>query len=390
MQPVKFISVVLLILFVTPTLASSFDEDEIRELISGKTAHIYHKKKDLNAKRYFSPDGTLYEEHEVKGFRKGSWTVEDNKLCFSLGNSGAKCRPFIEKNDEIGTSNKKGKKLIVVFEEIINGNIIKMPKNKTTGPAITEELVTIPTRKDVSQTFLLIQPSTKPKGVVILYPGHEGVVRFKKIGNKYNVDNVGGGLTASEKSRLFLSKAGYVVAVLAPPSDQSEGMDTDFRLSEEHAIDSQKVIEYLHTKYNQDVILQGHCRSSFSPSAVATRLKNNGIKGLILSSTRSQGKHGSVMSLQKNAITVPILLVHHKQDPCDGTPYKNINKVKSFYESSSRKVDLISVTGGDGDRPAFAPGCSGGHHAFKGQQKPVMKGIINWLNGNPIPETITD
>lgn len=379
----------LAVLLIIPGIGYAFDENDIREIISGNTIHMYHKKKDVKFTRFFSEDGVLFENHSEKGFRKGHWRINDTKLCFTLDDGQAKCRPFMEKDGEYGTGNKKGK-MMVIFENIEKGNHIVLPKNPEeaeNSSAVHEELVTIKTREDVTQTFLLFEPKGKPKGVVVLYPGHEGVVRFTQIGNKYDVDNEGGGLTANEKSRNILSKKGYVVVVLAPPSDQSYGLDTIFRTSDEHATDTKMVIEYLNKRYNQDVYLQGHCRSSFSPSSIATKLNNKGIKGIILSSTRSEGRHGSVLQLQKNVIKVPILLVHHTEDPCDGTPYSNIQKVKSFYESSSPKVDLISVSGGKG---GGSSGCNGGHHGFKGQQGSVMDAVVDWLDGNKFPSQINN
>ena len=383
----------LLAMLILPSVVLALEEDEIRDVISGKTAHIHHTKKNTYYKRYFGQDGILLEDHPDKGVRKGIWTINSNKLCTAFEGSSAKCRPFMEKDGNYGAGNKKGTKMNTVFERIEEGNQIKLPRGALQTadvPVIHEELVTINTREDITQTFLLIEPVGKPKGVIVLYPGHEGVVRFKKLGNQYIVDNEGGGLPAHEKSRQILSRAGYAVAVLAPPSDKLYGMDTDFRFSKLHANDAEKVIDYLNNKYNQDVYLHGHCRSSFSPSAVATQLKNKGIKGIILSSTRSEGKHGSVMDLQQGAIKVPILLVHHIDDPCDGTPYAKIHQVKSFYEVSAPKVDLITVSGGDGERPANASGCSGGHHAFKGQRKSAMNAILDWLNEDPFPKHISD
>lgn len=383
----------LLMMLMPPAIVFAFDKNEIRDVISGKTAHIYHLKNKTYYKRYFGKDGVLLEQHPEKGFRQGVWNINDNKLCFAFQGSPAKCRPFMEKGNNYGTGNRKGTKMRIIFQRIEAGNQIKLPQDVKWSagvPIIHEELVTIRTRAKVTQTFLLIEPAVKPKGVVVLFPGHEGVVRFNKIGNLYSVENEGGGLTAHEKSRQILSNAGYAVALLAPPSDQKFGMDTDFRFSQSHALDVEKVIEYLNNKYNQDIYLQGHCRSTFSPSAIATQLNNKGIKGIILSSTRSEGKHGSVMDLQQGAIKVPILLVHHTDDPCDGTPYENIHQVKSFYETSAPKVDLITVSGGDGERPANAYGCSGGHHAFKGQQKDVMNAIVEWLNKEQFPRHITD
>lgn len=373
--------------------AYAMDADEINELIAGKTILLYHIKKDMSLRHFYASDGTLLEEHPEAGVRKGIWKVDGDKLCVAFRDSAARCRPFLEKDGEYGTANRKGTRIRIVYREFTQGNQIKLPETSAKSAqaaSITEQLVTLKTRENVSQTFLLVEPSAKPKGVVILYPGHEGVIRFKKLGDKYIIENEGGGITAHEKSRQVLSEAGYAVAVLAPPSDQTAGMDTDFRFSAEHARDAEKVISYLNNRYKQDVYLHGHCRSSFSPPAVATRLNNRGIRGLILSSTRSEGKHGSVMDLQKGAIRVPVLLVHHVKDPCDGTPYSRIYQVRSFYETAAPKVDLISVNGGEGKRPDDAPGCSGGYHGFRGIRKPVMNAIVNWLENRDFPAMVTD
>lgn len=389
------ISIVTLMISIAviPAYVYAIDEDEIRVLVENKTIDMYHKKKDVEYKRFFAKDGTLMELHSENGFRKGSWSIDGEKLCFVLDGASAKCRPVMEKGGKYGTGNKKGSKMMVKFTGYEDGNTLDIPKEQLSKLAgskqAKEELITLNTRDDVTQTFLLIEPEEEPKGVVIIYPGHEGVVRFKKVGNHYSVENEGGGLTAQETSRHIYSQQGFVVALLAPPSDRLSGMDTTFRSSDEHAQDAKKVIEYLHDKYNHKAYLHGHCRSTFSPAAVATKLNNEGILGLILSSTRSEGKHGGVVDYEKGKVKVPVLLVQHVNDPCEGTLYKNMPKVKSFYEQST-KVSVITVDGGDGSRPANAPGCSGGYHSYKGLQKPVMKAIVNWINNDEFSTHISD
>ena len=88
------------------------------------------------------------------------------------------------------------------------------------------------------------------------------------------------------------------------------------------------------------------------------------------------------MDLPKGKVKVPVLLVHHVEDPCDGTPYKKLDEVKAFYSASVPQVSVISVTGGDSDRGDKPYGCSGGYHAFNGIRKPVMDGIVQWLDGD--------
>lgn len=386
-----FLSVLILQLSGFSVSAQAMSDKKIGELLIGKTVTFYHNKKDNTVVRYFDPDGTLLEMNENKGFRKGSWQIVDGQLCVAHTGMPVKCRNFLKKQGKLGTANKKGKKIVNEIESSVDGNQIKVPAQAASPTEVTEireQIVSLDTRKNVTESFLLIEPSMKPKGVVLLIPGHEGVVRFKKIGASYVVENEGGGLTAHEDSRFKLSKAGFAVAVLAPPSDHKSGMDTSFRRSNEHAADVGAVIDYLNNRYNQKVNIWGHCRSTYSPPAILAHNNNKGVAGMILSSTRSTGKQGSVLETEGPRVKVPVLLVHHVSDPCDGTPYSNLPKVEAYYRESAPDVKVISVSGGDPDRGPKTYGCSGGYHAFKGKRGKVLNAVINWLEHEPVPSKI--
>lgn len=256
-------------------------------------------------------------------------------------------------------------------------------------PVLAEEVVTLDTRPGITQSFLLLEPKEEPKGVVLMFPGHEGVVTFNKAGDELSVEIERGGFTASEDTRKIYQENGMVVAVMAPPSDMQSGMDTAFRSSEKHAEDVSVVIGYLNTRYQKASYIHGHCRSSFSPASVATKLNNKGISGLILSSPRSQGRHGAITDYTKDVINIPVLLVQHTEDACKGTPYSNLNKVRQFYESSSQKVDVIIVSGGD--TASTGPGsCQNGAHSFRGLREETANAIANWVQGKEFQTRISD
>jgi hypothetical protein len=256
---------------------------------------------------------------------------------------------------------------------------------QTKAPA--DEVVTLDTRPGVKQSFLLLKPRGELKGVVLMFPGHEGVVEFVKGTDGYEVTHDGGGLTVRETTRETFRSNGLVVALVAPPSDMQDGMGTEFRSSDEHLEDIRHVMTYLENKYHRKIFLHGHCRSTFSPASITTHLKNEGIAGMILSSPRSTGKHGSVMDYEQGVISVPVLLVQHKDDPCNGTPYSNLNRVKEFYAQSSKKVDVIVVTGGNMEKTG--PGsCNAGPHAFRGLEKETASAIANWILGKEFARNI--
>jgi hypothetical protein len=257
------------------------------------------------------------------------------------------------------------------------------------GAAWADQVITLDTRPGVKQSFLLIEPPGEVKGVMMMFPGHEGVVNFVKGEEGYQVNHDGGGFTVKRNAIKIFQSYGLVMALVAPPTDRERGMDTRFRSSNEHLADIRSVIGYLKAKYNREPYLHGHCRSTFSPASITTLLKNEGIAGMILSSPRSTGGHGAVMDYQAGMVSVPVLLVQHTQDPCPGTSYQNIQYVRKFYEQSSRKVDLILVTGGDIYRKREgASRCQVGAHAFAGLEEETANAIAGWILGREYPQHI--
>lgn len=271
----------------------------------------------------------------------------------------------------------RGRLLFILLAAIV---LLFAPLLPTRADALPDEVVTIDTRPGVTQSFLLIRPEGDIKGVVLMFPAHEGVVEFEKNGAHYHIKHEGGGLTIREEARETYRKNGLVVAIVALPSDRVAGINTAFRSSDAHFQDVRGVLGYLKEMFGQKVYLHGHCRASFSPASIITKLKNEGIAGMILSSARSTGKHGAVMDYEPGIITVPVLLVQHTDDPCNGTPYANLGAVKSFYEQSAEKVDVILVSGGD-MRKHGTNSCQAGPHSFRDLEGETSQAIANWILG---------
>lgn len=254
------------------------------------------------------------------------------------------------------------------------------------GAASGDDVITLDTRPGVTQSFLLLEPKGTPKGVVILFPADEGEIGFRKTAEGYEVDNHGGGLTARRPMRETLRGSGSVVAVIAPPSDRTQ-LAPWFRISAEHAQDIQKVIAYLQERYPGKLYLHGHCLASLSVASIATRLKSDGIAGLILSSPRSSGPAGAVTDFERGAVSVPVLLVQHEEDSCPYTLFNAVGRVKAFYQNSAPKVDMITVTGGEG-KVATKQKCKNGFHAFRGVERDTAQAIASWLLNKEFPAHI--
>lgn len=117
--------------------AFAVDEAAFRAQIIDKTISMEHLKKGFTFKRYFAGDGTLVEQRNDLGIRRGTWKIRRGKLCFNLGGQAGKCRPLWIRNNTFGTANKSGKRLMVRFNHYAAGNQIapKPTKHKSyTGP----------------------------------------------------------------------------------------------------------------------------------------------------------------------------------------------------------------------------------------------------------------
>ncbi|MGE5094750.1 MAG: hypothetical protein ACM3SO_06405 [Betaproteobacteria bacterium] len=254
--------------------------------------------------------------------------------------------------------------------------------------ALADEVVVVDSRPGITQSFLLLEPEGKAKGTVIMFPGEEGIVEFhERSGGSYEVTHVNGGFTAHRAARERLRNSGFAVAVIAPPSDRSV-LTPEFRKSPEHLEDVRAVIDYLHKRYDSKPYLEGQCLSSLSAASVASRLKSAGISGVILTSARSSGPAGAVTDFERGAITVPVLLVQHGEDSCPHTSPRYLQNVKDFYQVSSPKVDVITVTGGKSRLKRNQLSCKDGHHSFAGVQGETAKAIASWLLDEPFPALV--
>lgn len=254
--------------------------------------------------------------------------------------------------------------------------------------AYGDDVVTLDTRPGITQSFLLLEPKGTAKGVVLMLPGHEGEVEFRKSPEEgYEVRNHGGGLTAHRAMRETLRNSGFAVALIAPPSDRTR-LTPWFRISSEHFEDMRKVIGYLQKRYDSKPYLQGHCLASLSAASVVARMRSDGISGVILTSTRSSGPAGAVTDFERGAVSVPVLLVQHREDSCPHTSPHNLERVKAFYQEAAPKVDIITVTGGESRIKRKQDSCQDGFHGFSGAQRDTARAIASWLLNKEFPALV--
>ena len=245
--------------------------------------------------------------------------------------------------------------------------------------ASAQEVITLPTRAGVTQSYFLASAPKQPQAIAVLFPGGYGLVRLRNEGGqiKFSPNNF------VIRTRAELVKRGVVAAFVDAPSDfQSEGMNDEFRLGENHFKDISVVVDDLRKRFpDLPVFLIGTSRGTISAAALGARFGSE-ISGVVLTSTvfrasgsRAAREGGSGLSrFDFGTIKVPLLFVHHVSDGCGVTPYGDAARLASKYP-------LISVAGG---RPPESGPCDPlSAHGYFGKEPETIEQIVNWMLKKP-------
>jgi len=182
------------------------------------------------------------------------------------------------------------------------------------------------------------------------------------------------------RSRQLFSSHDLMVAVVDAPSDrQNPPHLSRFRQRPEHVADIKAVIASLKQQADVPVWLVGTSRGTQSVAFLATQLPRaaGGPDGIVLTSTVLTDRPGSrpVPAMPLREISVPTLVVHHKQDGCEHCKYADLPKLMDGLTQVPRKA-LLTFDGGTsrGD-PCEAKA----YHGFNGLERDVVAKIAAWI-----------
>lgn len=99
-------------------------KSDIKSLFNDKTVEGVNLKRDYDFKRYYSPDGTIYEKSYSHGDRKGKWYASYEGLCWQWHNSmgEARCASVEKSGSKYLRYNRKGTKVREEYNLFIAGN----------------------------------------------------------------------------------------------------------------------------------------------------------------------------------------------------------------------------------------------------------------------------
>jgi hypothetical protein len=245
--------------------------------------------------------------------------------------------------------------------------------------APAQELVTLVTRPDVTQSFFIASPPQNSQAVAILFPGSGGLIRLRQENGqiKFGQNNF------LVRIRGEFVKRDVVGAILDAPSDRQTGwgMGDEFRLGEDHFTDVSAIVADLGKRFpGVPLFLIGTSRGTISAAALGARF-SSGLSGVVLTSTmfraagaRSNEPGPGLSRFDFTTIKVPVLFVHHVGDQCGVTPYSDAARLADKYP-------VISVSGGRA--PESGPCDPFSAHGYFGKESETVEEIVNWMLKKP-------
>lgn len=241
------------------------------------------------------------------------------------------------------------------------------------------EVVTLNTRGDVEQKFILITPET-PKASVILFAGGKGALNLSSFFGSPAIN--WGKNNFLVRTRDMFAENGFQVAVVDAPSDKlgKRGMLDGFRDSQEHVEDIDNVIKYLRDKADIPIWLIGTSRGTESATHLAIYSKEQP-DGLVLTSSMSveNGAGTAVTEMELQQIKIPTLVIGHTEDGCRKTPPEGSEEIADMLVNS-KKVEVKMFSGGD--EPISKPCKAMSYHGFLGIENDVVSHISNFIKNN--------
>ncbi len=239
--------------------------------------------------------------------------------------------------------------------------------------AAAEELVTVPTRPGVTQSFLVLRPAGPPAASVVLFAGGHGALALSAAG----VGSLRGNFLVRNRARF--AEHGLLVAVIDAPSDRGRAGLVSFRASREHAEDVRAVMAALRRMAAVPVWAVGTSMGTVSAANAAARLKEGGPDGLVLTSSITRTSRSTMETLNDvpvGTIAIPALVVHHKNDGCAFTPYRDaVGLIKELKRAP--KAELLTFDGGD---PPLSEPCEAmSAHGYVGLDAEVVAAIAGWI-----------
>jgi len=216
---------------------------------------------------------------------------------------------------------------------------------------------------------LTVVKGDAPSVLVLLFPGEPAVLKAEVLDSKLVKTRVGGNPLV--RARTLLVKPGVGTVLVDCRSDQQEQCGESYIMSKDRFEDLGKLVSRLRQEIPgvKKIWLVGHSLGSLASASLA-RYGNNAFDGAIHVSTilASRASYRSLVGFDFSLARIPQLFIHHRNDPCPGTPFYEVQSVANRY-----KIPLVAVSEANGTKGGACQPFS--EHGFAGAEQILMQTI---------------
>lgn len=249
--------------------------------------------------------------------------------------------------------------------------------------ALANEVIVVPLRGRSISALVTHQPgATKVTHVIALFPGAPGYINLRVEGGEIQYGLRGNFLV---RARRHFLEDGFLTVVLDAPSDHQVNFWHSYRASDRYGEDVKAVVDAVSMKFGVlDWTFIGTSEGSVS-AVHAARMVSPPAKRVALTSSLVAASFAGpgVRVSDVRQVNIPVLWVHHRNDPCSYTQY---SRVKQYADET--KTPLVTVTGAGNVRgnpcEAFT------EHGFVGMEIKTIKAILSWIRTGAVPPDVLE
>lgn len=221
---------------------------------------------------------------------------------------------------------------------------------------------------------------TSFKHGIALFPGHPGILKLRQAEGEPRFELRGNFLMRTR--RHWLDHETLVMAVDAP-SDHWPTFYQEFRETPRYGADVAALVGEASRKYGvRDWTFIGTSEGSVSAFHAARMNPDLARRVILTASVFVAGRNGPGLSRVKlDALRGELLWVHHADDPCIATPYR---EAQAFARRSGKP--LVTVRGGGPWRGGLCEAFTA--HGFVGVERETLKAMHSWIKTGQVPADV--
>lgn len=214
--------------------------------------------------------------------------------------------------------------------------------------------------------YVMTQPQAK--ATVVLLPGGDA-------GSGKIVEGQPTSKNFLARSRELFFAQQFNVIVVFRPSDL-QNLEYDYRISPAHVQELAAVVRHAKQLSDAPVWLVGTSRGTVSGTAATIALPEGSVQGLVLTASVTSKKTGAIATQDIGKISVPTLVVHHKNDACKiCVPHEAARITNGLKSAPVKKFQMV-----EGGSDAVGDPCEAQHwHGFINYEKETVQLISQWI-----------